>query len=376
MQQAPAGTAANPNHVKQLPPLLHAIQGGAIGVKNAEELCIAQVKQNAAVAPDAPRDRDGGGNSALHYAAKRGWLELAAHLIEEHGLPADIAGEGEQQPVHWAAAWASVRMVGLLVAHGASLEAQSADGCVPLHYASMYGRHTTVYYLLAKGCRVNAADSQGYTALHRASCQPHRLVVRTILAEGGTANVNQCDATGRSALHWAVTTAEGSAKSAVLSALLDAGIAVTGPGATDVEGRDVLAHARFHGFERTAEMLESYLAEKRPEHGSTRGPPTRCAGLLSTAGRSGVPPVRWLAQALGSVGRNLGLLGRGSRWDRADRHDPGRLCVLWFSCSIALGVWIWWQRFVGQGASHAHLGLTCASHPLPSAPTVRSPALT
>ena len=72
------------------------------------------------------------------------------------------------------------------------------------------------------------------------------------------------------------------------------------------------------------------LAEKRPEHGSTRGPPTRCAGLLATAARSGVPPVRWLAQARGSVGRNLGVLGRGSRWDRADRHDPGRLCVLWF----------------------------------------------
>ena len=141
MQQAPAGTAANPNHVKQLPPLLHAIQGGAIGVKNAEELCIAQVKQIAAVAPDAPRDRDGGGNSALHYAAKRGWLELAAHLIEEHGLPADIAGEGEQQPVHWAAEHGHIELVRYMVDRGGEVRAVDSNGYTPRELAHASSQH-------------------------------------------------------------------------------------------------------------------------------------------------------------------------------------------------------------------------------------------
>ena len=151
---------------RQISPFLNAIISGAIGVPDAEAMCIQQCKGIAELNPEAPRDCDDGGNSALHFAMKRGWMRLAQYLLEEERLSAEIEGESGQQPIHWASAWASVRAISLLAKHGASLEARSADGCVPLHFAAMHGQHTIVYYLLSKGCRIDTVDSQGYTVLH------------------------------------------------------------------------------------------------------------------------------------------------------------------------------------------------------------------
>ena len=381
----------------QISPFLNAILSGAIGVPDAEGLCIQQCKGIAQLTPGASRDRDGGGNSALHFAMKRGWLALAQYLIDEEGISATDEGEGGQQPIHWASAWASVRAIALLANHGASLEARSADGCVPLHFAAMHGQHTAVYYLLAKGCSVDAADSQGYTALHRAACHPHRLVVQTILDFGGLTAahvnlVNQRDAAGRSALHWAATTPEGSSKHAVVRALLEAGCDVSGPGATDVDGRDVLAHASHHGFERTAKHIQEYVARKRTSSASTTHPnggghsssgdvrsapggpgappppppPPRQRSLrkrLEAFGASLPAPLCWVALALSVIWRNLCTSGRGGGGGGGGgmgkrKDDVGVLCVVWFSCSISTGVWIWWYRFLAQDGTHPHLVLS------------------
>ena len=340
---------------RQISPFLNAIQSGAIGVPDAEGLCITQCRAIAECTPGAARDRDGGGNSALHFAMKRGWLALAEYLISEEQLGASDEGEAGQQPIHWAAAWASVRAIALLARHGASLEAKCADGCVPLHFAAMHGQHTAVYYLLAKGCAVDAADGQGYTALHRAACHPHRLVVQTILDEGGTAAhvnlVNQRDVHGRSPLHWAVTTPESASKHGVVRALLEAGCAVSGAGATDVDGRDIFAHARHHGFDRAAKMIEEYVALKRPEDGP-RSP--TCKKQLGAFGASMPPPLSWMSTAIGAGWRGA----CGKRGGRGSPHDPGVLCVVWFASSICSGVYIWWSRFLPQGGTHQFLFLT------------------
>ncbi len=341
----------HPGGHRQISPFLNSIVSGAIGVPDAEGLCIQQCKGISKLKPDSPRDRDEGGNGALHFAMKRGWVRLAEYLLEEHGLPADDVGEAGQCPIHWASAWASVRAIALLAKHGASLEARCADGCVPLHFAAMHGKHTIVYYLLSKGCRADVADSQGYTAMHRASCKPHRLAVTAMLDFGNlsishTGLINQRDAAGRNALHWASTTPEGYDKQAVIRALLEAGCDVSGPGATDNEGRDVLAHASHHGFERTAKQIEEYLALKRSGVASASG-----SGALR--GLIKLPPLSWVALGLSTIWRNVAGGKRESR-----KEDIGVGCVMWFYGSISCGMWVWWSRFLAQDGVHSHFVLS------------------
>lgn len=347
---------------KTISPLLNAILSGAIGVPDAEGMAIQQCKAIVQLHPDAAHDRDEHGNGALHCAMKRGWLMLAQYLIEEEGLSVDDEGEAGQQPIHWASAWASVRAVSLLASHGASLEARCADGCVPLHFAAMHGQHTMVYYLLSKGCSIDAVDSQGYTALHRAACRPHHLVVKTILDYGKLratrANlVNQRDLAGRNALHWATTTPDGSSKHAVICALLDAGCDVSGPAAADSEGRDVLAYASYHGFERTAKHIEEYIAL-----GKTRGNALKYGRVSESVDELGKEPAQtcytskriplsWAVLGLSTIRRNV---CGGKR----TKGDVGVMCVMWFYSSISCGVWVWWNRFVAQDGLNPHLMLT------------------
>ncbi len=337
---------------RQISPFLNAIVSGAIGVPDAEGLCIQQCKGISKLKPESPRDRDEGGNGALHFAMKRGWVRLAEYLLEEHRLAADDVGESGQQPIHWASAWASVRAIALLAKYGASLEARSADGCVPLHFAAMHGQHTIVYYLLSKGCNVDVADSQGHTAMHRAACKPHRLAVKAMLDFGTLSAshatvVNRRDAAGRNALHWASTTQEGYDKHAVIRALLEAGCDVSGPGATDNEGRDVLAHASHHGFERTAKQIEEYVALKRSDATKVSSKGAARGQLVK------LPPLSWVALGLSTIWRNVVAGKRKSR-----KEDIGVGCVMWFYGSIICGTWMWWSRFLAQDGAHSHLVLS------------------
>lgn len=179
-------------------PILYAIQ-----TSESEKMCCEQVSQIIEVKPDSAVFVDGRGFGALHYACKRGWPQLVAHLLELHRLDVELAGNEGQQPVHWAAAYATVHVVALLVRHGASLMAADSGGCHALHYAAMHGRHITVQYLLMKGCVPNCVDGGGHTPLHRAACRLHLLTIKTLLSHADI-DCNVRDSKGQSALLWAL----------------------------------------------------------------------------------------------------------------------------------------------------------------------------
>jgi len=60
----------------------------------------------------------------------------------------------------------SLKMLKLLVKHGADINYQSSDGGKrPLHLAAINGRPELAIYLIEQGAFVNAVDEDGYTAL-------------------------------------------------------------------------------------------------------------------------------------------------------------------------------------------------------------------
>ncbi|KAI1900193.1 hypothetical protein AGOR_G00047490 [Albula goreensis] len=72
-------------------------------------------------------------------------------------------------PLHLAAGYNRVRIVQLLLQHGADVHAKDKGGLVPLHNACSYGHYEVTELLLKHGACVNAMDLWQFTPLHEAA---------------------------------------------------------------------------------------------------------------------------------------------------------------------------------------------------------------
>lgn len=104
-------------------------------------------------------------------------------------------------PLHHAAAFGHLQIVGCLLECGADLEARDNERWTVLHHAAWNGHEKTMRYLLEKGGDIGAKADNGWTALHQAAWKDHRAVVKRLLEEG--ANSNETDDEGETALHQA-----------------------------------------------------------------------------------------------------------------------------------------------------------------------------
>ncbi len=100
-----------------------------------------------------------------------------------------------------------------LVARHADVNARDESGQTLLALAAVYNRLAAVSFLLKHGVNPNAGDQQGITPLMRAEQPP---VIQALVAGG--ASVNAQDASGSTALMWAVTTDQVEAVKALLKA--------------------------------------------------------------------------------------------------------------------------------------------------------------
>ncbi|XP_058613496.1 poly [ADP-ribose] polymerase tankyrase-1 isoform X3 [Onychostoma macrolepis] len=106
-------------------------------------------------------------------------------------------------PLHLAAGYNRVRVVQLLLQHGADVHAKDKGGLVPLHNACSYGHYEVTELLLKHGACVNAMDLWQFTPLHEAASKNRVEVCSLLLSHGADPTLVNCH--GKSAVDMAPT---------------------------------------------------------------------------------------------------------------------------------------------------------------------------
>eukprot|EP00069_Balaena_mysticetus_P015496 bmy_09228T0 len=109
----------------------------------------------------------------------------------------------QSTPLHLAAGYNRVRIVQLLLQHGADVHAKDKGGLVPLHNACSYGHYEVTELLLKHGACVNAMDLWQFTPLHEAASKNRVEVCSLLLSHGADPTLVNCH--GKSAVDMAPT---------------------------------------------------------------------------------------------------------------------------------------------------------------------------
>lgn len=128
------------------------------------------------------------GESAIHWAAKRGRLQCITVLLAKDPLLICAQDKYGQIPLIHAIDLANVNILEFLYLHGSPIHTTDFDGRTPLHHAIGKGANRRVIqWLLTRGARADVRDSIGRNAFHciaeLASIQPGKanLAFHTVL---------------------------------------------------------------------------------------------------------------------------------------------------------------------------------------------------
>jgi len=153
------------------------------------------------------QSRDGDNCTALHWAAIGNHLMVAKYLIDNGADVEAKGGDLNASPIQWASRTGLLSMVILLLRQCtdpvSALSAQDSQGYNALHVAVHGGHSLVVLYMLACGLPVDCEDSNGRTSLMWSAYLGNSSETLSILLNWNC-NLNHCDKTGFTALHWSV----------------------------------------------------------------------------------------------------------------------------------------------------------------------------
>jgi ankyrin repeat protein len=147
---------------------------------------------------------DDRGTTALHWAAKGGWVEMATFLLS-NGADATRRDMSGNIPLLVACSEGHLGVVRVLLqptgAHG--LEATDNCGRTALHLAAKGGNKDVVACLLTAGAHADSRTDWDRTPLMSACWHGHVGVVRVLLQHTGGQGLEATDDCGKTALHLA-----------------------------------------------------------------------------------------------------------------------------------------------------------------------------
>jgi ankyrin repeat protein len=157
-------------------PLLVASKKGEVAVAS-ELLKSRDSKKRADV-----NYRDNFGKSAL-YLASRHYSEELVGILLKHGATLDARDDRGRHALHEASDFGRVKVVELLLSkRGVKVDARSKWGSTPLHRAAKAGHLDVVQLLLNKRANPNAQDDHDcWSALHLAAGEGHVKIVEVLL---------------------------------------------------------------------------------------------------------------------------------------------------------------------------------------------------
>ncbi|KAJ1976513.1 hypothetical protein H4R34_003954, partial [Dimargaris verticillata] len=122
------------------------------------------------------------GMAPLHYAAKRGHLEIVQWLVDHARVAVDQCDREGETALLKSAYQGHFAVVRYLLQRRADVQHADKDGWTTLHNASSRGDVKLVRWLCEKaGAEVDVQNSQGYTPLMNAAAMGHTLVAKYLL---------------------------------------------------------------------------------------------------------------------------------------------------------------------------------------------------
>ncbi|KJW07210.1 ankyrin repeat family protein [Orientia tsutsugamushi str. UT144] len=126
--------------------------------------------------------------TALHYAIRAGYLEIASLLLTHGANPnaQDIYG---RTPFHSAFREGNLQFIKLLLKNGANPNLQNQHGNTPFHFAAHYCDINIIKLLLKNGANLNVMDIAGITPLREvytmfmANEEKNKEVMQLLIAE-------------------------------------------------------------------------------------------------------------------------------------------------------------------------------------------------
>lgn len=110
--------------------------------------------------------RDDHGFSPLHWCAKAGHAKLVEMLLAR-GARVNATNMGEDIPLHLASAHGHLDIVLMLIKAKSDINAQNEHGNTPLHYACFWGYQHIAEELVSHGALVSLANKDGDTPLDK-----------------------------------------------------------------------------------------------------------------------------------------------------------------------------------------------------------------
>ncbi|KAK2704348.1 palmitoyltransferase Hip14-like [Artemia franciscana] len=140
----------------------------------------------------------------LHWASINNRIEIVKYYISQNAVVDAVGGDLSSTPLHWAIRQGHLRMVVLLMKHGADPQIRDGEGYSGIHLAAQYGHTSIVAYLLAKGVPPNAPDKNEMTALMWAVSKVNGVDPCRLLLSCGASPSIQDKLHGNTAIHWAI----------------------------------------------------------------------------------------------------------------------------------------------------------------------------
>jgi len=181
----------------------------------------------------------------LILASEKGHIKVVELLIA-HGAEIDHLDNDGKSPLFYAAGNGHIKVVELLINHGAKVDQLDNDGTSPLFYAAGNGHIKVVELLIGHGAKVDQLDNDGTSPLLYAAGDGHIKVVELLINHG--AKVDHLDNEGYSAL----IKAAGFGHIKVVELLIDHGAEIDH---LDNGGRSALWYAVVQGHVDVVDVL-------------------------------------------------------------------------------------------------------------------------
>ncbi|MGC2422756.1 MAG: ankyrin repeat domain-containing protein [Nitrospirota bacterium] len=121
----------------------------------------------------------------LFDAVRYGDYEGVEDLLSNNPALVNVCDGSQLTPLHWAAKKGHIEIARLLLKYRSDVDAEDIYGWTPLHKAARWGRKTIAELLLRKGANVNARANNGSTPLDKAIRYERRQTENLLRQYGG-----------------------------------------------------------------------------------------------------------------------------------------------------------------------------------------------